>query len=63
MSSLKYLYLTSHVHKELLEEKPQRSGLYQWLIVFGGDVKQHWKDIVDLESYDGALLNICSGDE
>ena len=58
---IKYLYVTNYIHHLLLEEELTRTGLYQWLNVFNGDIKQP-RDIANYEDYDIVHVNLASQD-
>lgn len=59
--NIKYCMVTAHVHKSVLfEEMPMRSGLYQWVDIFGG-VTENWQN-VDFEDYDVVHFNWCITD-
>src|SRR3990167_5900504 len=64
MTKIKYLKPTSFVHAPLLKEMEDgflRSGLYQWVDIFNGDIKQIGK-IDDWEKYDVVHMNLSGGD-
>jgi len=60
-SELKYLYVTNYIHKQLLEEDLTRTGLYQWLNVFNGDIL-YPRDVEDYSHYDIIQINMSSQD-
>lgn len=58
---IKYLYVTNYIHQQLLEEELARTGLYQWINVFKGDVK-YPRDILDYSEYDIVQVNMSLQD-
>jgi len=58
---VKYLLVTNYIHRQLLEEELTRTGLYQWINVFKGDVKRP-RDIKDYNDYDIVQVNLSSQD-
>jgi len=58
---IKYLLVTNYIHKQLLEEEVTRTGLYQWLNVFKGDVKLP-RDVEDYNYYDIVHINMSAQD-
>ncbi len=58
---IKYLLCTHYVHKQLLDEEVTRTGLYQWLNVFNGEVK-YPKEVVDFNDYDIIQINMSAQD-
>ena len=58
---IKYLLVTNYVHQQLLEEELTRTGLYQWINVFKGDVK-YPRDVVDYNDYDIVQVNMSAQD-
>jgi len=54
----KWLMLTHHIHKALLEnEDCLRTGLYSWIPVFDGNVK-HFKETSKQEIRDADIIHI-----
>ena len=60
-SDIKYLLCTNYVHQTLLDEENTRTGLYQWLNVFDGDVK-YPRDVDDFNKYDIIQINMSTQD-
>ena len=58
---IKYLLVTNYIHRQLLEEELTRTGLYQWINVFRGDVK-YPRDVLDYNEYDIVQVNMSSQD-
>jgi len=58
---IKYLLVTNYIHRQLLEEELTRTGLYQWVNVFRGDVK-YPRDVLDYNDYDIVQVNLSSQD-
>ena len=58
---IKYLYCTNYVHQQLLSEELARTGLYQWINVFKGDVK-YPRDVEDYSAYDIVQVNMSPQD-
>jgi len=58
---IKYLYCTNFIHFQLLDEEIARTGLYQWLNVFRGDVKFP-RDVPDYSVYDIVQVNMSGQD-
>lgn len=58
---LKYLLVTNYIHQQLLEEELARTGLYQWVNVFKGEVK-YPRDVIDYNEYDIIQINMSSQD-
>lgn len=58
---IKYVLATNYIHQQLLEEELTRTGLYQWINVFDGEVK-YPRDIVDYNDYDIIQVNMSSQD-
>lgn len=52
--------VTAHAHGYVLNEKPLRSGLYQWLDVFKGKIENFQE--VDTDSFDVVHFNWCMSD-
>lgn len=60
-SDLKYVMVTNHIHKILLDEDLTRTGLYQWINVFKGNVKLP-REIEDYNDYDIVQINMSAQD-
>jgi len=58
---IKYLLLTNYIHTQLLQEELTRTGLYQWLNVFDGDVK-YPRDVINYNDYDIVQINLSAQD-
>jgi len=58
---IKYVYVTNYIHQQLLEEELARTGLYQWVNVFKGEVK-YPRDIEDYNDYDIVHVNMSTQD-
>jgi len=58
---IKFLLLTNFIHRQLIEEEITRTGLYQWLNVFNGEVK-YPRDIIDYNKYDIIQINMSPQD-
>jgi len=58
---IKYLLCTNYIHQQLLEEELARTGLYQWINVFNGEVK-YPRDVVDYNDYDIVQVNMSTQD-
>ena len=58
---IKYLYVTNYIHQQLLEEELARTGLYQWINVFNGEVK-YPRDVLDYSEYDIVHVNMSAQD-
>lgn len=58
---IKYLLVTNFIHQQLLDEELARTGLYQWLNVFNGEVKQP-RDVKDYNDYDIVQVNLSGQD-
>lgn len=58
---IKYLLTTCYVHDQLLQENLARTGLYQWVNVFRGDVK-YPRDVVNYNDYDLIQVNMSTQD-
>ncbi len=58
---IKYLYVTNYIHQQLLQEELARTGLYQWINAFKGDVKFP-RDVVDYSVYDIVQVNMSPQD-
>lgn len=58
---IKYLLVTNYVHKILLDEELARTGLYQWLNVFNGEVK-YPREVKDYNDYDIVQVNLSTQD-
>ena len=60
-SEIKFLLCTNYIHQQLLDEDVTRTGLYQWLNVFNGDIK-YPRDVLDYSEYDIIQLNMSPQD-
>lgn len=60
-SEIKYVMVTNHIHQILLDEDLTRTGLYQWLNVFKGSIKNP-RDIHDYNEYDIVQVNMSAQD-
>ena len=59
---IKYLMVTNYIHDTLVnEEEVTRTGLYQWLNVFDGEVKKP-EDVSDYNDYDIVQVNLSGQD-
>ncbi len=58
---IKYLYVTNYIHRQLLEEELARTGLYQWLNVFDGEV-HYPRDVKNYNDYDIVQVNLSAQD-
>ena len=58
---IKYLLCTNYIHQQLLEEELARTGLYQWINVFNGEIK-YPRDIIDYNDYDIVQVNMSTQD-
>jgi len=58
---IKYLLVTGYVHQQLLDEELARTGLYQWVNVFNGEVK-YPREVVDYNDYDIVQVNMSAQD-
>jgi len=58
---IKYLLVTNHIHEQLLQEEVTRTGLYQWLNVFKGEIKLP-RDVEDYNNYDIVQVNLSAQD-
>ncbi|RKX65200.1 MAG: hypothetical protein DRP42_05130 [Tenericutes bacterium] len=61
---LKWLMLTNYIHENLLgNEECLRTGLYSWIPVFDGDIK-NWRDVEpeELKKYDIIQVNLSGQD-
>ena len=58
---IKYLYVSNYVHEQLLEEEIARTGLYQWINVFRGDIR-YPRDVIDYSDYDIVQINMSAQD-
>jgi len=58
---IKYLLVTNYVLQVLLDEDNIRTGLYQWLNVFNGEVKR-FKEVDDFNKYDIIQINMSGQD-
>jgi len=60
-TEIKFLLMTNYIHQQLLDEDVTRTGLYQWLNVFNGDVK-YPRDVLDYSKYDIIQVNMSPQD-
>ena len=58
---VKFLLLTNFIHRQLIEEEITRTGLYQWVNVFNGEIK-YPRDIIDFNKYDIIQINMSPQD-
>jgi hypothetical protein len=58
---IKYLYITGYIHQQLLEEELARTGLYQWINIFDGEIK-YPRDVVNYNDYDIVHINMSGQD-
>ena len=58
---IKYVLITDFVHTQLLKENLIRTGLYQWQLVFRGEVRPQ-RDILDYNEYDIVQVNMSTQD-
>ena len=58
---IKYVLVTNYIHQQLLEEELARTGLYQWVNVFKGEIKRP-RDVVDYNEYDIVHVNMSTQD-
>ena len=58
---IKYLLVTNFIHEQLLKEELARTGLYQWINVFDGEVK-YPRDVSDYSDYDIVQVNLSAQD-
>ena len=58
---IKYLLVTNYIHKQLLDEEISRTGLYQWINVFDGEVK-YPREVEDYSQYDIVQVNLSAQD-
>ena len=58
---IKYLLVTNFIHQSLLDEELARTGLYQWVNTFKGDLR-HPRDVADYNDYDIVQVNLSSQD-
>ncbi len=61
VKEIKYLYVTNYIHKQLLDEDLTRTGLYQWINVFNGEVK-YPRDVINYNDYDIVHINMAPQD-
>ncbi len=63
MTRLKYMQCTHFIHDQLLKENLARTGLYQWINVFDGEIKRYGDlEEGDLEKYDIIHVNLSAQD-
>ena len=58
---IKYLICTNYIHQQLLDEELSRTGLYQWINVFRGEIKLP-RDVEDFNKYDIIQVNMSGQD-
>ena len=58
---IKYLLLSEYIHDQLLSEDITRTGLYQWLNVFDGEIKLP-REVDDYSKYDIIQINMSAQD-
>ena len=58
---IKYLMVTDFVHKSLLEENLNRTGLYNWIQTFNGKISKPG-DVVDYNEFDIVHVNMSKQD-
>jgi len=58
---MKYLTVTNWFDKELLPKIKHKTGYYQWLQVFKGDIEL-FSQVEDYEKYDVVQINMTGGD-
>lgn len=58
---IKYLLVSGYIHQQLLDEELARTGLYQWVNVFNGEVS-YPREIVDFNIYDIIQVNMSAQD-
>jgi hypothetical protein len=58
---IKYLLVTGYVHQQLLDEELARTGLYQWINVFNGEIK-YPREVVNYNDYDIVQVNMSAQD-
>jgi len=61
VKDIKYLLLTNYIHQQLLDEELARTGLYQWINVFNGEVR-YPRDVADYNDYDIIQINMSTQD-
>lgn len=61
VKDIKYLLVTGFIHTQLLDEELARTGLYQWVNVFNGELK-YPRDVVDYSKYDIVQVNMSVQD-
>lgn len=61
VKDIKYLLVTNYIHQQLLQEELARTGLYQWVNVFKGELKFP-RDVVDYNDYDIVQVNVSTQD-
>ena len=60
-TDIKYLMVTDFVHKSLLEENLNRTGLYNWIQTWNGKISKPG-DVVDYNEYDIVHVNMSKQD-
>jgi len=58
---VKYLLVTGYIHQQLIEEEITRTGLYQWINTFNGEIK-YPRDVKDYNDYDIVQVNMSLQD-
>ena len=61
IKDVKFLLVTNFIHTNLLDEELARTGLYQWVNVFNGDLKYN-RDVIDYSKYDIVQVNLSAQD-
>ena len=61
VKDVKYVLITNYIHHQLLEEEITRTGLYQWINVFNGEVRTP-RDVLDYNQYDIVQVNMSTQD-
>ena len=54
---IKYMMVTDFIHKSLLKENLNRTGLYNWIQTFNGKISKPG-DIVDYNQFDIIHINL-----
>lgn len=58
---IKYLLVTGYIHQQLIDEELSRTGLYQWVNVFNGEIK-YPREVVNYNDYDIIQVNMSAQD-
>ena len=58
---IRYTMVTNYIHQQLLDEGLTRTGCYQWINVFRGEVK-YPRDVLDFNDYDIVQVNMSAQD-